>query len=195
MRSIIVFWLREVLWSKWFSASTQLKEYFNLPSKDFLRKYELALHIQNWKDPRDMAVYFLNSFSLEVTDNHIEYVVDTILLWIQTWDLFEGIIPLLEDLLENFTLWLISNTTIFESQILKKWNIDHFFQHTLFPWNTWFLKPDIQIFTRACELFGALGSDCYYVDNEIRSIEVAKKLWFETIIFEWSQRLKKKLFT
>lgn len=185
MERVIIIGLWEILGSKGFSVSSTLKIHFNIGSDHFLERYEKSLHLTKWSNKEDMAKSFLREFDLSTSKENIEFVIDTIIKGVEDAILHEDTTYFLQTLKSHrFKLVLFSNTTIFESKIIDKWNIKHFFDYIIFPFETQLLKPSVESFRNIMKIYNISSKNCICIDNEKRVLKVANNLGLKTIVFE-----------
>jgi len=194
MTKIIIFGLWETLGTKHFSASQTLREHFAIKeTPDFLQQYEASLHLKNWDNKEEMAKSFLTSFNIPIAEANINFVVETILKGIETATMFEEMDNLLKELRKQYKLAILSNTTKFEATVITKWNIQKLFDVEIYPWKIHSLKPSKKSFNEICKQLGVKSDECIFIDNENRSIEVARKYGFKVIKFLDVETTKKEL--
>jgi len=194
MIKAIIFGLWETLGTKHFSASKTLREHFTIKeTPDFLQQYEMSLHLRKWDDKEEMAKSFLTAFNIPITGANIGFVIETILKGVITATMFDGMENILKELKKQYKLALLTNTTNFEEAVIAKWNIQKLFDVKIYPWKIHSLKPSKKNFDEACKQLGVKSDECIFIDNENRSIEVAKKCGFKVIKFLDVETTKKEL--
>ena len=194
MIKAIIFGLWETLGTKHFSASKTLREHFAIKkTPDFLKQYESSLHLRKWDDNEEMAKSFLTSFNIPITKANISFVAETITRGVETATMFEGMEEVLRELKKQFKLALLSNTTNFEAKVITKWNIQKLFDVEIYPWKIHSWKPSKKNFDEVCKQLGVKSDECIFVDNEDRSIKVAKKCGLNVIQFQNVETMKKEL--
>jgi FMN phosphatase YigB (HAD superfamily) len=194
MIKAIVFGLWETLGTKHFSASKTLREHFGIKeTPNFLKQYETSLHLEKWDNEINMAKSFLTAFDIPIIEENIDFVVETILKGVDTATLFEGMKNVLRKLNEKYKLAILSNTTNFEAKVIAKWNVQKLFDMELYSWKIHSLKPAKKNFDEVCKQLGVKSDECIFIDNENRSIEVARKCGFKIIKFQNVETMKKEL--
>lgn len=184
MKKIIIFGLWNVLGEKETSASKKLQKYFkiDLPREVFLRKYEESFHLKKWRSEIEMAKSFLKTFNLNESEENISFVINTIFDFKENSLLFPNIKNILEKLSKKYELYLFSNTTNYESEIINIWNLEKYFTKTFFSFQTKLLKPDVKAFENIINTIEIEVKNCIYIDDEKRCNNIAQELGFEVLL-------------
>ncbi len=194
MIKAIIFDLWETLATKNVGISKTLMQHFNIEkTSDFIIKYESSIQLDAWKTENEMSSNFLKSFNLPITKQNLEFVVSTLRAGIEKAALYDGVRELLIELKRSYKLGILSNTTIFESQILKKLNIDKLFDAQVYSWQIKSLKPSKTNFDKVCFCLNVTPSECIFVDDGEKNITSARSYGFISIKYENIDQLRKEL--
>ena len=182
----IVFDLWDTIGTKNIRVSTMLREHFNLEDrKEFTVEYKLPMQLRAWSNKDDMAKSFLQAFNIPITEANMAFVKNTIQAGIDKATLFDGVEALLKQLRQKFKLGLLSNNTVFEEEALKRMGIKGLFDAEVYSWQIGTLKPAKKNFQKICELLQVKPTECLFIDNSLKHIEVAKALGMKTIHFNF----------
>lgn len=194
MIKAIVFDLWETLGTKNIGISKTLMGYFNIEKTyDSMIKYESSIQLIAWKNEDEMASNFLKSFHILNTKQNHEFVVNTLRSGIEKATLYEGMEELLKRLKRTYKLGILSNTTIFESQVPKKWGINKLFDSCVYSWQISSLKPSKNNFDEICKELHVNSSECIFIDDDPKNIDSAKNLGLKSIVYENIDTLKNEL--
>ncbi|MEK6963290.1 MAG: HAD family hydrolase [Nanoarchaeota archaeon] len=187
MIKAIIFDLWDTIGTKNIRVSKILKEHFKLEHKnEFTVEYKRPMQLHAWSNKEDMAKSFLHFFNIPVTEANIAFVKNTVQAGVDKAALFEGMEVLLNKLHEKFKLGLLSNSTIFDEEALKKMSVNHLFDAKVYSWQMGTLKPDKKNFDKVCELLHEKPTECLFIDNSLKHIEAAKALGMKTIHFNFT---------
>ena len=171
---IIIFDLWGTLGTKNASFSTALRKHFGLTFTT--RTYEEILQLRPWYSYEEMAEHFLQEFKIPTIEANISFIVKAQKEAIELATPFDMIRHILSRLQEKHTLALLSNSTIFEAQVIQKWGFDEFFSAKIFPFEIGSIKPDKEIYLALCDNLGVLPKDCLFVDDSAKNCEAASRL-------------------
>ena len=194
MIKAIIFDLWETIGTKNIGISKTLRDHFKIKKiDDFTEQYERAIQLTAWKTQEEMAINFLKSFGLPATSENIQFVKETLQKGIDNATVFNGMDELLKSLKKKYKLGLLSNTTIFESEIPKKLNIHDLFDVQVYSWHLNSLKPAKKNFDKICCALNAEPSECVFIDDGEKNVLAARAYGFEAIKYENIAQLKKDL--
>lgn len=185
MIKAIAFDLWDTLGTKRGGLSAALSQKFNLPqTSDYLVKYETAIQLKAWTDLKDMVSNLLTTFDLPSDQANLTYVLNLFIQAKKRAELFPGMQSLLEKLAKKFKLGILSNTTVFESDIIEKWQIGKFFQSQVYSWQIQSLKPASKNFEVIASKLEVDLNQLLLIDDNIINILAAKTYGLEAIKFE-----------
>lgn len=194
MIKAIIFDLWETLGTKNVGISKTFFEYFNIPQeKREIKEYEKAVQLEAWDSENNMVKSLLLNFNVEQTEENITWTRDLFREGIEKTSVFPGMLELLQSLKSNYKLALISNTTVFESVFLDKFEIRHLFDVISWSWEIGSLKPALEIFDLTLQRLGTLPEEAVFIDDGQKNLEVARSLGLQGILFEDVETLKKSL--
>ena len=104
--------------------------------------------------------------------------------------MFEGMKELLIKLKENYKLGFISNTTVFESSVLDKWEIRDLFDVTSFSWELGIKKPSKAIFDITLEKMGVAPEAAVFIDDGEQNVLKAKEYGLNAIVFKSVEQVR-----
>ncbi len=177
MITTLIFDFWETLGTKNSSVSKALREKFGIAKdKDFLQLYEKSVQVQQWTSEEEMANNFLLEFKIEQSVENVSFVVNLFRKGIAEATLFDGMRELLNSLKQKgYKLGLLSNTTVFESAVLKNLGIDTIFDALVFSWHKGHLKPSAEAFDQIVNELGVPKDQVVFVDDtEENSIAAGK---------------------
>jgi HAD superfamily hydrolase (TIGR01509 family) len=196
MIKAIIFDLWETLGTKNIGISKSLQEKFQIQkTEEFMERYESSVQLKDWNSEKEMALNFLKEFGIESTDKNIEFVVNLFNQGIDNATMFGGMKDLLLELKKSYKIGFISNTTVFESVILEKWEIKDIFDATSFSWNLGIKKPTKEIFDITLEKLGIKPEEAVFIDDSEKNIIKAGEYGINTILFKSVDDLKNELST
>lgn len=194
MIKVIIFDLWETLGVKNIGISQTLKEHFRITdSSDYIKRYCSSIQTKKWRSFDRMASSFLNEFALADNEKNRKFVADTIRVGIEKATMFSGIKNLLNKLKRRYKLGLISDTTIFEAEILSQWNIEKLFKFKVWSWQTGHIKDVDHNFKIICSKFNVLANECLFIDNNLNNIKEAINHGMKEILFKSVDQLKREL--
>jgi HAD superfamily hydrolase (TIGR01509 family) len=194
MIKAIVFDLWETLGTKDVSLSGRFCERFGIPkTKEFMVKYERSVQMKRYEKKENLARDFLESFKIEINEDNITFMVKALEEGIKKAIMFEGIEELIEELSEKYSLGILSNTTCFESEVVKKWGIDGKFEAMVFSWEIGSIKPDKKNYEEICRKLRVKSGEVIFIDDTKENVEAAKKFGIKGIVFEGVEQLRKEL--
>ncbi len=196
MIKAIIFDLWETLGTKNIGISKSLQEKFQIQkTEEFMERYESSVQLKDWNSEKEMALNFLKEFGIESTDKNIEFVVNLFNQGIDNATMFGGMKDLLLELKKSYKIGFISNTTVFESVILERWEIKDVFDATSFSWNLGIKKPSKEIFDITLEKLGIKPEEAVFIDDGEKNIIKAGEYGINTILFKSVDDLKNELST
>ncbi len=197
MVKAIIFDLWETLGTKNLGISKSLQEKFGLPKDEsFLVAYERSVQRNRWPDEDSMAKNFLTEFNLEQIHENVDFITSLFRKGINDATLFDGVLELLSSLrARGLKVGLLSNTTIFESVVVKNLGLEAYFDATVFSWQKGNLKPSEAAFKNILEELSVSRDEAVFIDDTKRNIEAAEKFGLHSIRFESVGKLKEDLHT
>lgn len=191
----LLFDLWETLGTKNVGISKSLQSRFGIPkSDDFLHHYEQAVQLKKWDSEEEMATNFLNEFQLPVSGESIQYIIELFRSGVEKATLFPGAEELLLSLKDkSYKLGLLSNTTVFESSVVQKLNLDRFFDSYTFSWQTGHLKPSQESFDAGLAKMNSKKEETVFVDDSQKNIIAAESFGIRGIRFESVEQLIQEL--
>ncbi len=184
MVKAIIFDLWETLGTKNIGVSKSLQNQFSIEKTvDFIHLYEKSVQLEKWKSEQDMARNFLKEFKIEQNQENIDYVVNLFRKGIEKATMFSEIKDLLLGLKENYKLGLISNTTIFESVVLDKWEIKDIFDTVSFSWEFGMKKPAKEIFDITLRNLEVNPNEAVFIDDGQANVKIAVEYGLRGIVF------------
>lgn len=181
---IIIFDLWGTLGNKNASFSKALATHFRLDLKgDNYKRFEKSMQLQKWDSIQDMAKGFLDEFELEVSEKNIAFVVSAQETAVSYSAPFSEMRRLLEKLKENNRLFLLSNSTCFEGEVLENWGFSDLFEKMFFSFDTKKLKPHKESYRQVLDDLGVKAKECLFVDDNVNNCIAAKKLGMKTHLF------------
>ncbi|HVZ67176.1 MAG TPA: HAD-IA family hydrolase [Patescibacteria group bacterium] len=116
---------------------------------------------------------------LEAT-NYIDQVIKDEELW-----------RLVEKLRKKYKLGILSDAPTYKTERIKYFvNLDRFFDAYIFSSDVGMRKDNPKMFDLICELLNTKPAETLFVDDLERNIERAKKLGFETFLYEDAKELE-----
>jgi HAD superfamily hydrolase (TIGR01509 family) len=190
----IIFDLWETLGTKNVGISKTLKDKFKIEQTlDFLERYECSIQLKEYKNQEDLALSFLNYFNIEINQENIDFVVNTLESGINKAKLFDGMYDLIKHLSKSYSLGILSNTTCFESQVISNWKIGQYFDAQVYSWQLGSLKPSVSNFKDICAKLNVSPEEAIFIDDGEKNIIAAQNLGFKTIQYKEINQLKKEL--
>ena len=185
MRKVIVFDLWETLACKRICIMQKLLSRFEVPIHDgVFTRYEATVQLQRWKSMEEMAENFLREFKLSVTSANVREVTVTFRHGIDQATLFPGIASLLTRLVrEEHRLAILSNTTIFESAVVDRWDLARYFDACVYSWQTGALKPNPKSFEALLAALEVGVEDVLYIDDRLANVQAAHLFGFHSLQF------------
>ncbi len=182
----IIFDLWETLGTKNVGISESLRAKFEIEkTPDFMHLYEHAVQLKKWNTEDEMAENFLKDFKLENTEINRMWIIELFREGIDKATLFPGILELLQDLKnKGYKLGFISNTTVFESVVLDKWNVKELLDVISFSWEVGSKKPTKEIFDITLEKLGVAPEEAVFIDDGQKNIDAAQSFGMHGIRFE-----------
>lgn len=186
MIKAVIFDLWETLGTKNVGISESLRKKFGIEkTPDFMHLYEHAIQLKKWDSEEEMARNFLKEFHLEETEENIIWIRDLFRKGIEKATLFPGIYELLVSIKDKgYKLGFISNTTVFESVVLDKWEVRNLFDAVSFSWEVGSKKPTKDIFDITLEKLGVLAEEAIFIDDGQKNIDAARELGLHAIKIE-----------
>ncbi|MGV8086252.1 MAG: HAD-IA family hydrolase [Candidatus Woesearchaeota archaeon] len=190
----IIFDLWDTIGTKNIGISKTLFNYFNIEkTPELMIQYESSIQVDNWSTEEEMASNFLKTFNLPTTSENIYFVTKTLDYGISKATLYPGMETLLQELKLEYKLGLLSNTTIFESGIIDRWNIEKLFDSRVYSWQIASLKPAKLNFDIICTNLKVLSSECIFIDDNKKNVELARSYGFTAIKYENIDQLRSEL--
>jgi HAD superfamily hydrolase (TIGR01509 family) len=195
MIKAVIFDLWETLATKNAGISKSLQQRFGIPKDDnFLVAYERAVQLKKWESEEAMARNFLAEFKLVDNQESIDFIVDLFGQGIQNATLFAGVKDLLSSLKQaDLKLGMLSNTTVFESVVLKNLDLDSFFDVAVFSWHKGNLKPSLSSFEDIVVQLEVAKDEVIFIDDTEKNILAAEKHGIHAIRFETVEQIKSEL--
>ncbi len=194
MIKAIIFDLWGTLGTKKIGVSKSLSKRFGIKNNhDFLKKYEAAIQLQPWKTKELMAKNFLINFSLPVTKDNVQFITNIIDETLEKASIFQGMKELLEELHKKYKLGLLSNTTVFEAVIPKKWGIQNLFDGEVYSWQINSLKPESKNFEEITSCLDVSPGQCVFVDDFEENVLAANEFGMKGILFISIEKLRNDL--
>jgi HAD superfamily hydrolase (TIGR01509 family) len=195
MIKAVIFDLWETLATKNVGISKSLQQRFGIPKDDnFLVAYERAVQLTKWESEEAMARNFLAEFRLVDNQESIDFIVDLFGQGIQNATLFAGVKDLFLSLKQaDLKLGMLSNTTVFESVVLKNLGLESVFDAVVFSWHKGNLKPSPASFEDILSQLGVAKDEVIFIDDTEKNIFAAEKCGIRSIRFESVERLKSEL--
>ncbi len=194
MIKAVVFDLWGTLATKNMSVSGDLWKHFGLKNKKKLSvKYEKAIQLRKYRNPESLAREFMDTFKLEKKDKDILFIVRTIKSVVGKSSLLSGRKVIVENLHGKYKVGILSNTSVFESGVLKKLGIEKYVDASVFSWQIGTIKPNRNNFKKICEKLGVSFGETLFIDDDITNVLKAKNLGMKTIHCKGQLSLGKKL--
>ncbi len=195
MIKAVIFDLWETLATKNIGISKSLQQRFNIPKDDnFLVAYERAVQLKQWENEEAMARNFLAEFKLVQNQENIDFIIELFAQGINKATLFEGVKDLLVFLKQaDLKLGMLSNTTVFESVVLKNLGLEPVFDVTVFSWQKGNLKPSLASFEDILSQLDLARNEVIFVDDTEKNILAAENYGICSIKFESVEKLKSDL--
>ncbi|MBI5421270.1 MAG: HAD-IA family hydrolase [Parcubacteria group bacterium] len=195
MITAIIFDFWETLGTKNVGISKSLQQQFDIPKgDDFSEKYEKAVQLHPWENEEQMARNFLLEFGVDQIGENIQFVTELFKKGVDNASLFDGIKDLLVSLKEKgFRLGLLSNTTIFESTVLKNLQIADLFDAVVFSWHKGNLKPSLESFEHILSELKLSKDQVIFIDDTKKNISAAEQYGIRSIRFESVLQLLEEL--
>jgi HAD superfamily hydrolase (TIGR01509 family) len=194
MPQAIIFDLWETLGSKPFSVSQHLREALRIPdSPGYLQRYEAAVQLHEWQTIEEMAAGFLNAFSVEISKPSLSLVEGAFMAGMSSCTVNPGIPALLKRLAARYRLGLLSNTTVFESSVVKTWGIDELFHSRVYSWQTGYLKPAEQAFRHILTALAAQPEECVFIDDGKQNVLAGAELGMRSYLYSDVESLSRRL--
>jgi len=180
----IIFDLWGTLGNKNASFSKALSTHFSLGLRgDNYKRFEKSMQLQKWTTAQEMAKSFLEEFEIEQTEKNLSFIVSAQETTVSYSAPFSEMRRLLENLKENNRLFLLSNSTCFEGEVLEKWGFAELFEKKYFSFETGHLKPYKESYKYVLEDIGVKAKECLFVDDNVHNCIAAKKLGMKTHLF------------
>jgi len=190
----VIFDLWETIGTKNIGISKTLREKFGIQkSPDFLQRYEQAIQLRKWKTLNDLAKSFLEEFEVQGTAENIEFTTQVMRQGIEKATLYDGMKELLEKLHRRYKLAILSNTTNFETEVLKRWDIEDIFDVIVFSWHIGSLKPAQENFKAVFSSLNVNAQDCLFIDDGDKNVLAAKSYGLQAIKYQNIEQLKQEL--
>ena len=168
---LLDFWGTLVQNGVW-SPIKQVKNILNikLPFSEYVVRMERAMMTQEFTSLREAFIAVFEEFEIGVDEIVLDELVG---MWNKSWMLampFEETVEVLEKLKEEYTLVLVSNTDTFSiSNVLEKFDLAKYFDHTFFSYKTGTIKTDKEFLKHVIEEIGADVEDCLFIGDSVQS--------------------------
>ncbi|MFH1917136.1 MAG: HAD-IA family hydrolase [Nanoarchaeota archaeon] len=190
----IIFDLWDTIGSKGFAISKEFRIHFDIPNTpNFLKRYETAIQLSNWKKKEDLAKNFLREFKLKQNEDNIAYIISVYEKGIKNAKLIEGMEDILRTVHKQFKLGLISNTTNFEITFIDRFKLRELFDVVVSSHEISVLKPSKKIFDEVVLRLDIPYEDCLFIDDSPANIQQAKIYGLQGIRFENPLQLREEL--
>lgn len=190
----MIFDLWETLGTKNIGVSSALREHFNIElTPEFLKKYEIAVQLEQWKSKDDMASSLLRAFSVPINEDNTRFVINLFDQAIERSTLFPGMLELLQALHKKYKIGLLSNTTIFEAVVSKKLGLTQLLDAEVYSWQIHFLKPSRRNFEEISTRLNVRPDDCLFIDDDKKNVVAAQHFGMDGCVFSGIENLKKTL--
>ncbi len=190
----IIFDLWETIGTKNVGISVPLREKFGIENThDYIIKYEIAIQLKKYRSKEELAKSFLDSFNIECTRDNLSFVIDVLQQGIDKATLYDGMYELFEQLSKNYKLGLLSNTTCFESDALKKWSVENFFTAQVYSYQIGTIKPNKKNFKAICSALKVSPEEAIFIDDGQKNITAAINFGLKGIQYKNISQLKKEL--
>ncbi|ETB63694.1 TPA: hypothetical protein DIC38_03140 [Candidatus Nomurabacteria bacterium] len=194
MIKAIIFDLWETLGTKNVGISKSLQDKFGIEkSSEFMHLYETSVQLNNWSSEKEMAINFLKEFNIEHNNENEEFIINLFREGIEKATMFIGMKELLLKLKENYKLGFISNTTVFEANVLNKWYIRDLFEIKSFSWELGIKKPNKEIFDITLQKLGVKPEETVFIDDGKKNILKAREYGLNGIVFKSVEQLNDEL--
>ena len=196
MIKAIIFDLWLTLGTKNVGISNSLREKFNIENTDdFMHLYEKAVQLRKWSSEEEMAKNFLEVFNIEEKPGDIDWIISLFREGIEKATMYPGMKELLLELKKDYKLGFISNTTVFESVVLDKWEIREIFDVVSFSWEVGAKKPTKKIFDITLTKLDVQPNEVIFIDDGQKNIDAAISYGLQGIQFENFKQFKTDLYT
>jgi HAD superfamily hydrolase (TIGR01509 family) len=194
MIKVVVFDLWNTIGTKGISISQTFQKKFAIDDYEgYLQDYEKSVQLNKWSSKEEMAKNFLKTFKLPETEENVASVISVYDQGIQDATFIEGMEEIVKKLSKKFPLALISNTTCFEFDFLKRKGLADNFTLEIFSFDIGRIKPDKLFFDKICEHFSVGLEECLFIDDSEYNTSTARTYGVEAIRFTNDKALKKEL--
>lgn len=190
MKTTIIFDLWNTLAKKEVGISTLFQEQFQIEDDDFMKKYEMAIHLKKWDSIRDMAIHLLFSFNIPLTEKNIRFTESLFRIFCKRSSLIGGAKKLLKKLNKNHDLILLSNTNNFET-LKPDWGVTQLFDNITYSYQVGMLKPESLYLALIAQ--NKSPGRCLLIDDNHDNIEEARAIGMNAIHFQDMKSLRKSL--
>jgi putative hydrolase of the HAD superfamily len=195
MTKAIIFDLWLTLGTKNVGISNSLREKFNIEkTDDFMHLYEKAVQLRKWSSEEEMAKNFLEVLSIEEKPGDVDWIISLFREGIEKATMYPGMKELLLELKKDYKIGFISNTTVFESVVLDKWEIRDIFDVVSFSWEVEAKKPTKEIFDITLEKLEVLPNEAIFIDDGQKNIDAALSYGLRGIQFVNFEQFKSDLY-
>lgn len=95
-----------------------------------------------------------------------------------------GFIPFAEKYYERYDLVLLSNDiSEWSNYITEYYQLNKYFKHKIVSGDVRCRKPEKRIYELALQRIGKLASECLFVDNSVKNLDVANELGIDSVLF------------
>ena len=194
MIKAIVFDLWKTLGVKQTSLSATFRKAVKLPKKEWEEsKYEKAIQLKKWKTKKAMANHLLKAFNKPVTEKNIKSIVEGLNKSLRCSRIRVKMKKRLIKLKKNYKLGILSNTTSWSSESIKRWGINNLIDAQSYSWQTKSLKPSKKSFMSICKKLKVKPKEALFVDDSEKNIKAAKKLGIITLHYHSFPQFNKKI--
>ncbi|WP_027338624.1 HAD family hydrolase [Halonatronum saccharophilum] len=159
----------------------------DLKERIFSKEYELLL---TGKMSLNQFIDYLNEGFGRVDRRELDQFV---MEYYQAEVLKDGMKETLANINMNIKLALITNDIGLLDNKLKRLQIDGIFDIIINSHNVGYLKPNIEIYEYALNHLKVSGSECLYIDNNPKALEIASRLGIRTLDFKGVKELEERL--
>ncbi len=176
-----------------YSPVRQVRNILNLRDmlfSEYIIKLERAMMLRKFADLKEAFENVCKEFAISPPP----YKLNTLIgMWNKNWLLakpYPETIQLLGELKKNYKLVLISNTDNFSVEpVLKKFDLEKYFDLILLSYKTGILKTDKQMFEQALKNFGIKPEEVIMVGDSIESdIKPAEEFGIKAVLVDRRNR-------
>ncbi len=76
----------------------------------------------------------------------------------------------------------------------EKFKISEYFDYVVYSYEVGVRKPNVKIYKHLLNLMKIPASECIFIDDKQKNVDVARELGMKTILFENAEKLEQRLF-